>query len=93
MSAMRCSKCEKMIDTDTFDYDFKNDVCEDCIVHYCEDCESCVITENGIEFARCKKSKEYLSKPEMRVRRVSGNDMAYCSCCRDDNTCENFEEK
>jgi hypothetical protein len=32
MSVMRCSKCEKDIDTDFDDYDFKRDMCVECSV-------------------------------------------------------------
>ena len=30
MSVMRCSRCEAMIDTDFYDFDFDNELCEEC---------------------------------------------------------------
>ena len=30
MSVMRCSQCERMVDTDKEDFDFDNELCEEC---------------------------------------------------------------
>ncbi len=30
MSMMRCSRCEAMVDTDFVDFDFDNELCEEC---------------------------------------------------------------
>jgi hypothetical protein len=32
MSVIMCSKCDKVVDTDFKDYDFDNDLCEECSI-------------------------------------------------------------
>jgi len=62
MSAMRCSKCELLVDTDMQDYDFELELCGSCLAH---------LIEKTIELIACTARRLH-QKHEKRGQRANG---------------------